>query len=280
MNKVLFSILSLVITTSAHAIGTRGGGTPIETGFRLKVFALIREAQHMPAPQKALLKFNPDQLIAIVGQPNAFKALCESGSTLAKLQKLNKMAFVFGDEPGVVSLDCTKYSEADWKLMFQSDADEDESFFIHEAMRIAGVPDNDYFASSSFATAKRVSPDYENKRLANAMFYLLSNHANPQSRCSVKIDSTDWDQPVTKIYFFAGAGAQVFDHVYLSRFYISTDVRVALIKPIHPVLPIPSLTNNRQVADREAKAIEQDARTIQDFRKRIYFQAQKLGCVR
>lgn len=269
MIKFAFLSLSLVITTSAHAIGTRGGGTTIETGFRNRTMFLLSEAQDMRPEQKRLLRFDPDHTVLKLNRPEAFNPLCGSGSELAELQRLHKMAFVFDPASRVVSLDCTKYSEQAWKAKFASESDDDVTFFIHEALRIAGVADNDMLASSSFVTAKRAAPDYTDRVLAKTMFQLLDGR-NP--KCGLVLPDISLPlqrSAVWEVVFYVNGRA--FDKVSLLESFPIEKVRAALFH-----IGMPTQLNRMYTGQEQIDTTRNLA--IQEFRQRVLFQAKELGC--
>ena len=115
--KVLLS-LSLVTFSSptVYAAGGHGGGTEIEAGFKSKLVSISEHARGMTSSQKAILRFDTDTLHSTLTMPGGLRPLCATGTELVQIKVLNKMAYVFEPSNKIISLNCTDYSIADWRL--------------------------------------------------------------------------------------------------------------------------------------------------------------------
>ena len=101
----------------------------------------------MPKKAKIKIKFNSLELLRMV-RGRDFKALCANDKVLEELKELNKIAYVFQKTPNTVSLDCSDEEVEEWKRLKNSIAAEDLIFFLHEALRVFGVKDEDSYSYS------------------------------------------------------------------------------------------------------------------------------------
>lgn len=203
--------------------------------------------------QKAKLKFNPYALSARIAVPNSFKPLCANGNDLITLTKLNKMAYVTDHRTGIVHLDCTNYSLTEWQTLFNSQKLEEKPFFLHEALRVLNIEnEDDYNISSSIIAATMADPNYEKKMVANMMANLLSKQ-NPM--CSIQISK---DSVVFYVKDQIADGAKAFT----TSWQAIEDVRAVLIDS----------TGSANVND------PFDDKALIGFKNRVFVRATEVGC--
>jgi hypothetical protein len=137
-----------------------GGGTDIESGFKITLMRHIAELQNLVGDAKNQLNFNPDEVAMMIEANDQFNPLCAPKDKIGVLLELGKKAFVFKNETNVVYLDCKTVSEQDWISIFQSNEIKDIAFFVHEAFRVMKKEgEDDYHFSTSIYKAMRREND-------------------------------------------------------------------------------------------------------------------------
>lgn len=191
MMSMFFTAVLFVAITQTHVLAddaggnSGGGGHMIETGFKNKVLASSKALTQLSAKARQQLKFDADRMDTTLNMPGRFFALCATGSELQRVRSEQKMARVFEERPNTVYLNCADYSLTDWKKAFDSKDEKDQSFFVHEGLRLVpeeNVNENDLSKSSSIKSALRE----HSKFVKEVVFELV--YSGKKSKCKVELD--------------------------------------------------------------------------------------------
>lgn len=188
-------LLSLTVTTSfAYAEGV---GHIVESQFRTKVEGIMTDMMSWPKPAlKAAVGVNPILILENLKIPKKIQVLCATNDALNFLKEQKTLAYVGADplkDQNVISLDCgsndpynTMPSDKEgidkleiWLKLFNSTNPEDLIFFVHQALRNAGINDDNYVVSRNYMKGHLLRSDEQ-----EAVFNRLSTpHKN--DRCFI-----------------------------------------------------------------------------------------------
>lgn len=201
------------LTAYSQALGPAGtgGGTTIESKFDVRVKSLLEEIIAFPEEDLAQFSFSVDEVLTQISQPGSFNPICAPSDIIKLMQNKDKnarplMALVFNENRNVVYLNCKDYSKNDWDSYFQTRQPDIDVFFLHEALRVAGieVQHGDYSKSSVYARVKREQDKKFNflvKRLLGVVpsGSVVLNKNLPTHTCKIHIASSGDD--VTGVIF-------------------------------------------------------------------------------
>jgi len=184
---LLLSVLAL--TTVLAGVG-EGGGHDYEGRFKKKIETIIEDSLKMSKKARATLKFDLNSLAAITKLE--MLVLCADKTQIKTLQDLDKLAYVFAENSREIRLDCSKDRETGkkWEKLLTSEDVYQHIIFIHEALRVQNVLDDDnYVFSGSYIDAYHI----DQQELDRYYFRLLHTRNND---CTIHFSTSSTNNTV------------------------------------------------------------------------------------
>ncbi|MGE3611820.1 MAG: hypothetical protein AB7I27_19685 [Bacteriovoracaceae bacterium] len=184
MKLKMMLLLACLSCGSMTFAGTgEGGGHSLEAAFKDKLDIIMENILLMSDAAKSKLNFNYQSLNAILKLE--VLVLCADNVQIEKLQKLNKLAYVFKENSREIRINCSEDAKtvANWQKRLSSTDYVDDIFFLHEGLRAQNILDDDnYEYSSSYTQAYKQNVVDEDDRI----FRLLHTRNND---CSIRYSS-------------------------------------------------------------------------------------------